>query len=155
MVTLTSFEALQQRHIERFDKMRNRMESEAHQIRQDLKDTLVELHSGSPQGAERTKALRREAPFARWQVAPVWATPPIGVITGALRDSLYVDYDFDGDSYTLTGKSFGVDYAEFIWSKDGTSKMLPRKVRETVEIWAEARMIDAGWNLMRFQLSLL
>jgi hypothetical protein len=158
MVTLTGPDAINQlasRHLKRFADMANANRVKSAEAGRDLETELQQMHSGQPSGQSRVQALiADDHPFARRHGAAMWQTPPIGVVTGTLLGSLSVDFDFANDSYTITGKSTA-PYAKFLWSPYGTRNMVPRGVSVAVNIWAEARMIKLGFDLMADQRSLL
>ena len=156
MVTLTELSQLQARHTKRFadfeNKARTMMSGE---VRNDLTVATVNLHSASGSGPDRPAALAAaDFPFARRHGAPLWPTPPIGYQTHNLIDSLRFPFRYDG-VYSVTAMSVGTTYAKFLYSPDGTSKMLPRGLVEAENAFALTRMKMAGLNLQNFQRSLL
>ena len=122
-------------------------------------DLLVEirtLHMGTPRGPGRVQALSAAGhPFAAWRGVSLWPTPPIGIISGNLLASLSVMESFGSNQYTLTAKSTGVSYAQFLYSPTGTSKMVPRHLIEAANDYSEWRVLKLGRDLMQYQLQLL
>jgi hypothetical protein len=137
--------------------MKSQSASKSSVASQDLLQAVVSLHSASPSGPAREKALiADDRPFARRHGAPKWATPPIGSITGRLRASLRTRFDTSvADVYGMIAFSEDVDYARFLYSPVGTRFMLPRGVIAAANAYSEKRVVQLGRDMMNYQLSLL
>lgn len=159
--TLKSFAELEARHLKRFAMVGRRMTKTVYDSGHDLMNVLTEIHTGTPIGKGRARALvQSDYPFARRHGSAMWPTPPIGIQSGRLAASLRVDYNRSvntqvaGD-FSVTARSVGVDYAKYIYAEDGTTKMVPRMAAQTVRQWAFVRVIAIGRDIMSYQLRLI
>lgn len=153
-ITLRSAADLQARHQAIFARMDAQVAEEMKEAAFDLLDESQQIHMGSgaqPQGDSRRKWLAEENHPYRW---PGFAEAnPIGVISGDLLASIRLNYFATGSYFFAQTYSQGVDYAKFVWSWDGTEKMVPRMVRQHMQVWAQNRMRQVGRNLVMFQRS--
>ncbi len=159
MKILHSMQDLQLRHMQRFASMASRGQSEMVAAGQDLMTEVVRLHSGTfgGSGSGRLTNLRKAGyPFAQSHGFPLWATPPVGVISGTLRNSLRVTMNaYSFGQTTVKAASVGVSWAQFVYAPAGTSKMVARGVIMAANLFSEMRIIKVGRDLMAFQLRLL
>ena len=156
-VVLTDIAQLQARHLARFASVLSKARQESIDAGGELMTILVSLHSGSPVGAAREAALiRDDHPFARRHGRALWSTPPVGIISGKLVNSLRVELSSPSIGvFSNVGKSVGVDYAAFLWSPNGTRTMVSRGVSQAVSAFATARVIKMGRDLMAYQMRLI
>lgn len=147
------------RHKKLFANMQTYGSKLMNQAGQELMTEVVRLHSSTygGSGVARLSALRKsDFPFASRHGAPLWGTPPVGSISGALRASLRVTTSsIQIGQTTVKAASVGNPYAKFVYAPYGTSKMAARGVILAANTWAEARMIRLGKDWMAIQLRLL
>ena len=157
MVTRIKLTQLQARHTKRFAGMEKKAASMMKgEVAQDLTIATINLHSAAGSGSGRPAALAAaDHPFATRHGVPLWPTPPIGYQTHDLIDSLHFPFEGTPGTYAVVAKSVGTDYAKFLYSENGTSKMLPRGLIQAEHAFAVVRMQMAGRNLLDFQRSLL
>lgn len=137
MVVLRSPEALKRRFEKRFERMNRECIRAVQRRRQDIAAGVMLMHLGTPTGPGRRAALRAaDYPFARRHGSPLWQTPPVGIISGALLASLRFTTNvrnsstLSGGVYTVSAKSVGTGYAHFVYMPGGTSKIVDRHIKD-------------------------
>ena len=164
MVTLrgpNAFEKLAKRHEKRFAAMDRAFMLTMRRRQQDMAKEIMPMFMGFPIGDARLKALRRDDhPFAQRHRAPMWPTPPVGIISGFKSGGLLASLKFPLSGwtygvYSLRAISAGSQAAPFILHPGGTVKMVDRRVNEAAYVATSMLCQRTSFELMMTQRGLL